>query len=158
MSAKRISPVGSKSIPNQSVFNPWFAAADFGTQQMAVATESAGAMFRGLETMRKVQQQAGERAMTRHSAVLEKMKAATEPAQLMALQSQLLAVDAENTSRYWQELGAAAMEMQTEMLGCCSHLVDSEAVLHATAAIDHLPSAMTGLNGFFGAGAGQNRQ
>ena len=96
-------------------------------------------MCRGLEAMRKVQEQAGQRAMARHSAVLEKMKQASEPAQLMTLQSQLLAVDAENASRYWQDLGAAAMEMQTEMLGCCSHLVDSEAVLRATAAIDHLP-------------------
>ena len=106
--------------------------------------------------MRKVQQDAGERALTRHSAVLQKMKSTTDPAEFLALQSQLLAVDAENTSHYWQELGAAAMEMQTEMLGCCSHLVDSEALLQTTAAMDHLPSTLAALNGLFG-GAGRDR-
>lgn len=158
MSARKIPPASAKSGPSQSQFNPWTIAADFGRQQMTVATESAGAMLRGLDAIRKVQQQAGERAMMRHSAMLEKLKAAREPAQLLALQSQLLAVDAENASRYWQELGAAAMEMQTEMLGCYSHLVDSEALLEATAALDHLPSSLAGPDGFLGASAGQHRQ
>lgn len=157
MSAKKTSAVPVRAaVTDQKAFNPWNLAADFGKQQMAVATESAGAIFRGFDAVRKVQQEAGERAMTRRSALLEKMKAANEPMHLLALQTQLMAVDAENTSQYWQDLSAAAMEMQSELLGCCNHLVDSEAVLQATAAMDHLPSAMAEFNGFFG--GAQHRQ
>jgi hypothetical protein len=159
MSAKRTSsPVAAKAVTNQNLFNPWTFATDFGKQQINVATESAGAIVRGFDAMRKVQLHAGERAMTRHSAVLEKMKAANEPLNLLALQTQLMAVDAENTSLYWQDLGAAMMEMQSEILGCCSHLVDSEAMLHATAVMDHLPSAMADMSGLFGGTANSSRQ
>lgn len=156
MSARKISTKATGAAAKQVQFNPWMAAADFGKQQIAVATESAGAMLRGLDAMRKVQQEASERTVTQHSAVLAKLKAAREPAQLLALQSQLVAVDAENASLYWQELGAAAMEMQAEMLGCCSHLLNSESLLQATAAMDHLPLPMPDINGFLAGSAGKS--
>jgi len=156
MPTKRQAPGAAK--PAQNLFNPWTMAADYGQQQMAVATESAGAMFRGFEAMRKIQEQAGNRTMMLHAAALEKMQHAKEPAQLMAVQSELLGQDTECAARYWQELSAAALEMQTQMLSCCSHLVDSEAVMNATAAMDHFPAAFTGLNGFFGRQAAQARE
>lgn len=132
---------GAAAKPAQSpmTMNPWSMATDYGRQQLAVVTESAGAMARGFEAIRRVQEQAGHRALARHSSALAKLTHARDPAQLMALQSELLTIDTQNAARYWQELGAAAMEMQSEMLGCCNHLVDSDSMLQATAAMDEIP-------------------
>jgi hypothetical protein len=154
MSARKSSLPAPRAA--EKPFNPWSVVTDYGQQQMAVATESAGAMARGFEAMRKIQEQAGNRVAMNHSAAREKMKHAREPAQLVAAQSELLGLDAESTARYWQELGAAALEMQTQMLSCCSHLVDSEAIHHATDAIKDLPAAFTGLNGFLRGASGHD--
>lgn len=136
MSIKKSSVSGKLSQD----LNPWTAVADFVQQQAAVATESSGVIFRGFEAMRKVQEHAGQRAVTRHAAALQKMTAAKDPADVVAAQSQLLMADSENAIQCWQEFGAAAMEMQAEILGCCTHLVDNESMLHAAAALTHLPS------------------
>lgn len=133
---------------------PFNLASDYGQQQIAVVTESADALFRGFEAMRRIQEQANNRTMMYHAAALEKLKHTSDPAQLMAVQSELLGLDTESATRYWQELAAATLEMQTQMLSCCSHLVDSEALLQATAAVKDFPAAFAGLNSMFGSNAG----
>lgn len=107
----------------------WNFMADMGRQQMAVATEAACAMFRGFESMRKVQEQAAHAAAQRHAAAAQKLQRPCAPMELVAIQSELLSFDAEGATRYWQQLGAAVLEMQTEMLGCCGKLVVPDAVL-----------------------------
>lgn len=61
----------------------------------------------------------------------------------------MLGLDPASTARYCQDLASAALEMQTEVLGCCTHLVDSESMLHATAAMNEVPD-WPGFNGWFG--------
>lgn len=107
----------------------WDGFADLGRQQMAVATEAACAMFRGFEAMRKVQEQAAHDAAQRHARAAQKLQGPCAPMELFAIQSELLSFDFDGASRYWQQLGAAAMEMQTEMLGCCTKLADTDAFL-----------------------------
>lgn len=145
----RKSPAAAKTAPNALSLDPWALAADLGRQQMLVTTESAGAMARGFEAMRKVQEQAGQRAMARHAAALGKLQQAKDPMQFLAAQSEMFGLGAQEAAVYWQELAGAALEMQTEMLGCCTHLVDSESMLHASAAMNEVPD-WTGLNGWFG--------
>lgn len=142
-------PVAAKAGTHPFTLNPWGLAADLGRQQMQVTTESAGAMARGFEAIRKVQEQAGQRAMARHAAALGKLQQAKDPLQFLAAQSEMFGLDAREAALYWQELAGAALEMQTEMLGCCTHLVDSESMLHASAAMNEVPD-WTGLNGWFG--------
>ena len=127
---------------------PWSLFADFSRQQMSVAADASCAMFRGFEAMRKVQQQAAHTAAQRHEAVAQRLHAGCAPADLMAIQSELLASDFKGATQYWQDLAASAMEMQTEIMGCTSHLVDSEAAIEAVSAMGHL-EGLPGASGFF---------
>jgi hypothetical protein len=124
---------------------PWNFIADLGRQQMSVAADASSALFRGFEAIRKIQQQAAHTAAQRHQAVAQRLHGGCAPADLMAIQSDLLSGDLKSATQYWQDLAATAMEMQTEMMGCASHLVDSEAALQAVSALERLP----GMSSFF---------
>lgn len=139
----------------------WNPLADLGRQQMAVAAEGASAMFRGFETMRKIQEQAAHQARVRHAAAAEKLKEGCPANELLAIQADLLRFDIEAATRYWQQLGAAALEMQTEMMGCATHLADTEAMLEAASAVSAFESAIPGLNQLLAPnpnGAGRRRR
>ena len=107
----------------------WNSMADLGRQQMAVATDAACAMFRGFEAIRKVQEHAAHEAALRHASAARKLQHSCSPMELLAIQSELLSFDVDGATRYWQELGAAALEMQTEMMGCCGKLAGADAFL-----------------------------
>jgi hypothetical protein len=79
---------------------------DLARQQMSVAADTSGAIIKGLETMRGIQQ------------------------------------------AYWQQIAGAALEMQTEMMGCATHLLDSESLLESAAAFEALDK-VPGANLFF---------
>ncbi len=102
-------------------------------------TESAGVMLRGFEAIRKINERALQSALARYAAAAGKMTGQRQPMDLMALPADLMRSEIEGATRYWQELGGAAMEMQAELLGCSSHLVDSDALLQATHALDAIP-------------------
>jgi len=135
--------------PAGSPLQPWNMFADFGRQQMAVATEGAGILFRGFETMRKIQEKAAHEAGAQHQAAAEKLKKSCTPNDLLAIQSDLMRFDAESATLYWQQLGAAAMEMQTALLGCATQMADTESLLEAASAFDHIESAVPGLERMF---------
>lgn len=99
--------------------------ADVGRQQLALATQSASALFRGCEAMRKIQQQAAHHASVRHEAVAQKLQGPCEPADLLALQASLLQFDLQGATQYWQDLAAAMLKTQVDMMGCASHLFDA---------------------------------
>ena len=42
------------------------------------------------------------------------------------MQGELLCSDIESATRCWQEMAAAALEMNTEILGCGVHLINTE--------------------------------
>lgn len=131
MSAKKTAPPSAADAQ----WAPTFMA-DLGRQQMAMATEAACAMFRGFEAMRKVQEQAAHDAAQRHAVAARKLQRPCDAMELLAIQSELLSFDVDGASRYWQQLGAAALEMQTEMLGCCGRLVVPDAVLASAHILD----------------------
>ncbi len=64
---------------------------------------------------------------------------------VMAQQSQVMLTAAEDVARYWQAMAASAMEMQAKMFSSCMRMVDSEALLHAGAAMGHPRAPGTGL-------------
>ena len=117
---------------------PWNMFAEFGRQQVALATEGAAVLFQGFEAMRKIQEQAAHQVCMLHETAAEKLKKAGEPEELLKIQSELLRFDVEATSGCWQQLAAAALEMQAEMLGCAAHLADAQTVLEAASAVAHL--------------------
>lgn len=115
---------------------PWNLLSSAGQQQAVAATECATAMFRGFEEMRKVQEQAAHASAERHAIVANKLKAGCGPGDLLAMQVELLQFDIDGVTRYWRQLGAAALEMQTRMMGSYTQLVDNDTLLEAAAAID----------------------
>ena len=122
--------------PPQDAQVAWDFMTDVGRQQMSFATETACAMFRGFENMRKVQEQAAHEAAQRHAVAAQKLQQPCPPLELLAIQTGLLSFDVEGATRYWQQLGAAALEMQTEMIGCCSKLAVPDAVLASARILD----------------------
>jgi hypothetical protein len=114
----------------------WNGFSDLGRQQMAVTTEAACAMFRGFEAMRKVQEQAAHDAAQRHAFAVQKLQQPCGAAELLAIQSELLSFDVDGATRYWQQLGAAALEMQTEVLGCCTKLANTDGILASALVLD----------------------
>ena len=98
---------------------------DLSRQQLVLATESACALFRGSQAVRKIQQQAAHQALLQYESTAEKLRASGEPAQLLAIESALLRINLQEASQYWQQLAATALQTQVEMLGCASHLLDA---------------------------------
>ncbi|MDP3857322.1 MAG: phasin family protein [Stagnimonas sp.] len=127
-------PAAREAAP--ATFAPLGILADLGRQQMCVAAEASSAMLRGFETMRRIQQEAAHAASERHEAVAAKLHGSSTPADLMAMQAGLLQADWQSASRYWQDLAGTALEMQVEMMGCASHLMDSEAALESVSAVE----------------------
>ena len=109
---------------------------DLSRQQLSVATDASCAMLRGFEAMRKIQQQAAHNASARHKAAAHRLHGTCQPADLMAIQAGLLRDDFESATQYWQQLAATVLEMQTEMMGCTSHLLDSETALETVSALE----------------------
>ena len=106
---------------------------DWNRQQMAVATEGTTTLFRGFETLRRIQEQAAHAAAERHAAVAERLRKPASPADVALVQAELLREDLAAAGRYWQDLAATVLEMNTELLNCAAHLVDTEDVMAATA-------------------------
>src|SRR5690606_13000796 len=118
-------------------------------QQLVAATEGACAVFRGFETMRKVQEQAAHHALTRHQQALDKLRQAQDPAKWMEIESELLRFDVEGATRYWQQLGEAALQMQGEIMECFAHLGGPDGKGPAAASLNMMPVLAIGFGRFF---------
>ena len=139
----------TRTMANVPAFN---AAMDYARQQAVVAIESACAMFRGFEAMRKIQEEAAQQASLRHAEAAQKLRGSCQPADLVAVQLELLRLDIDAAGGHWQQLAAAALEMQTEIMGCASHLIDTETLLEgSSAALDAMHLKIPGLDAFLAA-------
>jgi hypothetical protein len=121
-------PAAAPLLPSFDGFGPF---ADLPRQQAALAAEAACAVFRGFESMRRVQEEAAHQALLRHGAAADKLKLPLKPMELLALETNLTRFDIDAAARYWQGLAAAAMEMQTELATCCAHMVNADKVLES---------------------------
>ena len=109
--------------------------ADVQRQQAIVAGEAAGILFGGAEAIRKIQERSAHEAVARHSAAAGAYTSAADPAQLLLAQAKLMREDLDAAAKSWQEIAAAALEMQFEIAACCTHLVESETALEAVASL-----------------------
>lgn len=142
----------NSSSPAAAAVTPeaaWSAASELPRQQLTLAAESACAVFRGFEAMRKIQEKAAHQALQHYSRAAEKLKETSEPAQVMQVQADLLRFDLEGATQYWQQLGAAAADMQRELMECCTHMVDQGALQRVASAGDSFPAMASALSPFF---------
>lgn len=112
----------------------WDWPLDLGRQQFAAATEGTSALLRGLAAMRRIQEQTVRQASEQRTAMAEKLRQCSA-VEVLAVQAQLLRQDMEVATIYWQQLAAAAMEMNSELCACAGQLalVDAEDLLSAAA-------------------------
>jgi hypothetical protein len=102
---------GHSAIPDVATLH------DLPRRQLAACNHAACAMFRGFEAIRRIQQGAAHEALAHHTAIARKLNGPCEPADLLALQADLLRFDVRRAAMYWQQLGAAVLEMQRELIG-----------------------------------------
>jgi hypothetical protein len=107
-----------KSFPN--IF------ADLGRHQLALAVEGASALCRGSEALRKIQQEAAHEASAFYEDVAKKLFTPCQPAELMAIQSELLGFSLQSAGKYWQKIAAQAMQVEVEVMKSVSHVLETE--------------------------------
>lgn len=105
---------------------PWNFLADLGRQQLAMKAQMTSALYRGSEAVRRIQQETAQQASARHGAVAEKLNGSCQPADLLAIQSELLRLDLQSAGQYWQQLAVVALQTQKEMMGCLNPMLGSE--------------------------------
>ncbi|WP_341910884.1 phasin family protein [Polaromonas sp. YR568] len=127
---------------------PASVLADLGRQQLAVAADAACALLRGSEAMRAIQHQAAHEAAVRHQAAAQKLRESHEPAELVAIQSDLLRYDLQGATEYWQQITAAALQSQVEMMASATHLLNSDKGGALKSAMESFQAAITSGNGF----------
>ena len=99
--------------------------ADASRQQMALAANTAAILFRGSEEIRYIQQQAAQQATERHEAVAQKLRNDCTPAEMLALQADLLNFDLQGSAKYWQAIAAAMLKTEVELMACATHIADT---------------------------------
>jgi hypothetical protein len=144
----RTTPATAASGTDQ---NAWNMLADLARQQLAVTTENTGAIFRGSEAMRKIQLNAAHEASVHHAEAAQKMRAAAcQPADLLAIQSELLRSDMQGAGQYWQQLASAALQTQIDMMTSVGRIFDDEAGAGVKSALGVFQAAIPPMaNSFF---------
>lgn len=125
------------------------AALDVPRQQMALAAEGACSMFHGFEAIRHIQEKAAHDALTHYSNAAQRLKEASDPAQLLEIQANLMRFDVDGATRYWQQIGAVAVDMQNELISRFGHLVKDGGVLPAGASADGMHALASNWMTFF---------
>jgi len=105
--------------------------------EAVVAGQGTNALMRGLEAMRKIQERSTHEALTRHTKAAAQLAKPIDPMQFVKLQGDLVREDVEAFAKCWQEIAAAALEMQSEIAACSMQLVDTDKVLEAAAKFGH---------------------
>ena len=106
--------------------SPWNHLAEFQRQQIALATECASALFRGIESIRKTQQEAAHQASAHHASTTQKLRSTEQAEDWLALMSAPLCIDMEGAEKYWKQLAAASVQVQTEMMSSLHQIFDNE--------------------------------
>lgn len=85
-------------------------------QRMAATARASCALFRGFEVIRRIQHKTAQQALAHRQVIAEKLKDPCHPVDLLALQAEVLRFDLQGAALYWQQLGAAVLDMQREIL------------------------------------------
>lgn len=116
---------------------------DLPRRQMALMSQSASALYRGTEALRKIQQQAAQRASERQEAAAERLREPCDMNEVVAIQTDLLRFNLEAAADYWQQLAKTLFKVQAEMVGSVGHVLEPD-----EPTLDHLQRAFEAtLNG-----------
>ncbi|HYF44438.1 MAG TPA: phasin family protein [Ramlibacter sp.] len=113
-------PVSGRNTPDALTL--W---SELPRRQLALISQSAAAVYRGSRAMRQVQQEAADRALAHQQQVTERLLAPMNPAEFMQLQSELLRFQLQESLQYWQQLTAAAVKAQQDMVAGAAEVMDA---------------------------------
>jgi len=116
MTAKTSRTTANETTASASLA-PLGLLADLPRQQLALMTQSASALMRASESVRKVQQQAAHRASAQHQEVAERLRGPCDFNELMAIQTELLRFNLQEATQYWQQIATAALKAQADLVG-----------------------------------------
>ena len=102
--------------------------ADLSRQQLALATDFACAIFQGSEAIRNIQQKVAHEALERHQSASQKLRDSREPADFLAVQTELMRFDMDGAARYWLQLANANFKMQAELVRLGGGLASAQPV------------------------------
>lgn len=107
---------GASNANGEDTSLPLNLVADLPRRQLAILTESASALYRGSEAMRQIQQQAAQRAAQQHQQAAEKLRDSRDLGDVVAVQTELLRYNLQESAQYWQQLTTAVLKLQSEMI------------------------------------------
>jgi hypothetical protein len=116
----------------------WNWATDLVHRQFALGSQGAAVMVRGFDAMRKIQDQATQQAVQRHTEAARGLGAPGRSIDAFAIQSELLRGDMEDAARCWQRLMGEALEVGNGLAACATRLVNTDDVF-AAARLFHRP-------------------
>jgi len=119
-------PRKPRTQPEPGILSAPALTGDLPRQQLAAGAQGACAVLRGFEAIREIQMKAAHQALTKHEAFAGKLLTPREPADLMALQAEMVRQDLRDATVYWQELSAAALDMQRQVFGSLVGAAQSE--------------------------------
>lgn len=105
--------------------SPWSLLTDFSRQQLILWAESACTLLRGSETIRNIQQQAAHDACSHHEEAAQKLRDQGEPADILAIQADLLRLNLQAAAQYWQQIASAVIKTQIDFAACNSQLLQT---------------------------------
>lgn len=107
--------------------DPFSAAnllADLPRRQLAMLSQSASVLYRGSETLRQLQQQAAQRASEHHQEAAEKLRESRDLNEMMAIQTELLRFNLQESAQYWQQMTTAMLKVQADMISGAGQVLD----------------------------------
>jgi len=135
----------AENSTNTEAANAASLLADLPRRQMALVSQAASALYRGSEAVRQVQQDVAKRATDRHQEAAEKLREARDFSEVMAIQTELLRYDLQESAQYWQQVTTALLKVQAEMITGAGEMLDPSA---AEPTLDSLQRAFAAtLNG-----------
>lgn len=93
------------------------SSADPTRESLAQVAQGTSSLLQGAQAFQQVQMQMLQRMALVHQQAAEKLRAATSPSELVALQGQLMVQGWQQAMQFGQELMTASMKVQSEMLG-----------------------------------------
>ena len=84
---------------------------------LAQVAQCTSTLIQGAQAFQQVQVQMLQRVTLAHQQAADKLRSATSPSEMVALQGQLMVQGWQQAMQYGQELMTAAMKVQGEMVG-----------------------------------------
>lgn len=130
MTSKTRSSTSSTSTDTgNAMLAPMNYLADLPRKQLALMTQSASALFRGSEAMRKIQQQAAHRAAAHQDEMRERLRTPCDLSELLSIQGELMRLNLQEAAQYWQQLTDAALKVQADVVSRVAEDAQAEPTL-----------------------------